>query len=183
LHLRSFPTRRSSDLLEAHLPSERIPPEDQRRARLVREIARLRALIIRMEHEPALVERAEQHHARGRLAARAGGRERHGVRLVDAAARGGFEPFGKERNRIDGGHRERPESCGAPILTASAGAPKPSGEAASPRRALSARRGTASAAAKRLRTAGAEGAATNPNGTAARRPAHGRAGTSGRRSS
>ena len=76
---RGFERRR--DALDAHLPLEIGPEEEQRRVGFRRQLAALPAQVVREEHEAAVVEDLEQHDARGGPAVGIDRRERHRVGL------------------------------------------------------------------------------------------------------
>ena len=63
--------------LDADLAAERLPVEQQRRARVRDELAALAAAVVREEDEAALVERLQQDHPQRRRAVGRRGRERH----------------------------------------------------------------------------------------------------------
>jgi DNA-directed RNA polymerase subunit RPC12/RpoP len=86
--------------LDAYLPFERVPGEDERDARVRGHLASLAAVIVREEREPAIVERFQQHepHRRQPLGRASGERER--VRLVDAGPDGLLEPTAEQREGV-----------------------------------------------------------------------------------
>src|SRR5690606_23622092 len=63
--------------LDAHLPAELLPVEEQRRLRVRLQLAALAAAVVREEDEPALVVALEQDHPDAGRALRGRGRERH----------------------------------------------------------------------------------------------------------
>jgi hypothetical protein len=73
--------------------------EEERRARVGLELARLAARVTRVKREAALVERLQQDHADARLAVRRRGRDRHRLRHLDPVARL-VEPQPELRERV-----------------------------------------------------------------------------------
>src|SRR5687768_7490681 len=66
---------------DAHLPLDRRPEEQQRRAAVLRQLARLAAVVVRVEHEAALVNALKEHRAGRRVAVGRGSGQGHRVRI------------------------------------------------------------------------------------------------------
>ena len=116
---------RSTGALDAHLPPERIPVEEQRRARVRLELAALAASVAGEEDEAVLVGALQEHHADGRRAVRGGrGRQapsraaRDPGRLSLARTSGGTARAGRVHVRLRGG---RPSLGHAPEPTCDLG--------------------------------------------------------------
>src|SRR5262249_50275468 len=111
------------------LTGERGPKEHERRTWVLREVARLLALVVREKDEARLVEALEEHEPGRRDAVARGGREHHRVRLREVLRNGVLVPnlkFAERRGvdavleeRLFGGHRR--ENYLLSAATASAG--------------------------------------------------------------
>ncbi len=71
--------------LDANLPAERIPVEEERSARVLLELASLAARRMRVEHETRVVEALDEHHAHRRCTVCARRRERRRLRHAHGA--------------------------------------------------------------------------------------------------
>src|SRR5205823_1563300 len=101
--------RQSLDVaLDPNLPPERVPVEEERGPRVLREVAALAALVPAVEDESPLVEALEQHHPHRRTPLPRRRRERHRLRRAHACRGGLLEPGVElsERIRVDAGFGE-----------------------------------------------------------------------------
>jgi hypothetical protein len=85
--------------LDADLPFERVPEEDQRGLRVGEQVVAFAAFVVGEEDEAAFIKRAEQDDAAVGHAVGRGGAERHGVGLVELGGDGRIHPFAEQ---VDG---------------------------------------------------------------------------------
>ena len=95
--LRRHPAHRP---LDPNLAPERLPVDDERRARVLVELAALAALVAGEEREAALVRALQQEHARGRTPVGVRGRQRHSLRGRHSRSPRLLEPAVELRNRV-----------------------------------------------------------------------------------
>src|SRR5262249_20841116 len=86
--------------LDPHLAAELAPVEDERGARVLRQVASLAALVAGEDGEAVLVGALQQHHPRRRAAVGVGGRERHRLGRLRAGLPRLVEPLAEDRYRV-----------------------------------------------------------------------------------
>ena len=86
----------------ADLTLQRFPIKRQRRLRRAVKLVRLHAAEVGIEHEAALIEAFEQHHAHIGQAVGIDGRHRHGVGIDRLGALGFGEPGGEQAHGLVG---------------------------------------------------------------------------------
>ncbi len=85
---------------DAHLPVQIRPVEDQRGARILRQLAPFSAPVVGEEDEPVGGGLSQQNHAGGRLALGRDGCQRHRIGFLDSGRAGFGEPLVELRDRI-----------------------------------------------------------------------------------
>src|SRR5207247_7283206 len=88
--------------LDPHLASERFPVEEERGVWVCLELTAFATGVARVEHEAALVESLQQHHAQRRRAVAPGRRDRHRLRRGHDAA--GFAEPNRKSTRLNSSH-------------------------------------------------------------------------------
>ena len=86
----------------AHLSVELLPQERERRVRVLAQMSRLAALVVRVEHEPTVVEASQQHVSHRRAPVGSGGRDGDRVREMDALGFRVLDPPPELDHRIGG---------------------------------------------------------------------------------
>src|SRR5205807_467176 len=86
--------------LDSHLAPERVPVEQERGARVLRQLSALPALVPGEEDEAALVELLQQHHPHRRAAVAGGRRDGHGFGSPDSGLPGLLEPERELAKRV-----------------------------------------------------------------------------------
>ena len=85
---------------DANLPVELDPVKPKRSVRIRFKLFSLRALVIRKEHEPVLIETLQQNNSHRRSAIAIGGSEAHRIDVADTGFNRGGKPIPELFNRI-----------------------------------------------------------------------------------